>query len=369
LTGANTTIEQITSLDRIIIYGAGIMGKALKLCLEAKPFAKKVHVFIVKDIRSNPGYIEGTNVIEIGDAVKYKKDTIIIALNENNMPEAVKDLKVSGFDNLLMLNAAGDEWMSIKRCYFLYNQDKCYIPFKVLPDAKNGSSNNANVSVYVVKSIYDKKINHDFPLREYEQEIQVGSALTDRRICALTDDCGENISHKNRQYCELTALYWVWKNCNNDYIGISHYRRRFDIESETMRYIQEANADIVVTVPVINTEGIGPQYGRTHSIEDWDLLRDEVHNVSPEYDESFEFVERQIYFHAYNMFVMRKDILRCFCEWMFPILFACEKKIGIKENTYQNRYPGFLSERLLNVFLYKHKDKYNIFIANKRYLS
>ena len=42
--------------------------------------------------------------------------------------------------------------------------------------------------------------------------IQVGSILTQERFSGmLMDDTGENISERNRSYCELTALYWAWK--------------------------------------------------------------------------------------------------------------------------------------------------------------
>ena len=43
----------------------------------------------------------------------------------------------------------------------------------------------------------------------------------------IGDNTGDNISEKNPNYCELTGLYWAWKNLDCEYIGLCHYRRYF----------------------------------------------------------------------------------------------------------------------------------------------
>lgn len=55
--------------------------------------------------------------------------------------------------------------------------------------------------------------------------IQCGSAIDPRIEGVVHDDDGENISAKNREYCELTAHYYAWKNIEADYYGFCHYRR------------------------------------------------------------------------------------------------------------------------------------------------
>ena len=56
--------------------------------------------------------------------------------------------------------------------------------------------------------------------------VQMGHAIHPD-IGYTGDDTGENISDRNWNFCELTGLYWAWKNIEADYIGLVHYRRYF----------------------------------------------------------------------------------------------------------------------------------------------
>ena len=64
------------------------------------------------------------------------------------------------------------------------------------------------------------------PEDELYLPVQVGSEGKED-IGFEKDNTGDNISGKNPFFCELTGLYWAWKNLKCDYIGLVHYRRYF----------------------------------------------------------------------------------------------------------------------------------------------
>ena len=58
--------------------------------------------------------------------------------------------------------------------------------------------------------------------------MQVGASVAKVQLNMVKDNVGENISELNPYYCELTALYSLWRNYSDvEYYGLCHYRRFF----------------------------------------------------------------------------------------------------------------------------------------------
>lgn len=77
-----------------------------------------------------------------------------------------------------------------------------------------------------IKVIVAAHKKYQMPKDELYLPLQVGSALHDS-IGYARDNDGDNISDKNPNFCELTGLYWAWKNLDADAVGLVHYRRHF----------------------------------------------------------------------------------------------------------------------------------------------
>lgn len=185
------------------------------------------------------------------------------------------------------------------------------------------------------------------------------------------DNEGENISSKNKAFCELTGLYWAWKNLDADYVGLAHYRRHFrgakksDNVFERILTKQEAlnllsRTDILVTKKRnYYIENIYDHYAHTLYVETLDKAKEVIDRKYPEYSASFDKCMKHTHMHAFNMFVMKKEKLDAYCEWLFDILFEVEEELKDKEyDAFHARYPGRVSELLLDVWMEKNRYTY-----------
>jgi len=209
------------------------------------------------------------------------------------------------------------------------------------------------------------------------------------------DDVGYNIAEFNSHFCELTALYWIWKNFKqneDDFVGIVHYRRYlildqkrkiFDrLKNKLLYYIFSKNKyqqiklnerlkdksfefgineilvdkKFILAIPnqiIINDKiyTVKEQYLLEHIESDWYVLENSLKSLYPEYSKIFDEFAKETYMSIGNVFICKRCILDVYCVWLFPLLFDVKAKISISENQYQARVLGFMAERLLNIYI------------------
>ena len=152
------------------------------------------------------------------------------------------------------------------------------------------------------------------------------------------DDEGDNISEKNPNYCELTGLYWAWKNLNADYIGLAHYRRHFSNRKLSknkkekvisQKELEEKLKETDILLPKPRNYWIETnysQYAHAHHAIDLDKTREILAEKYPDYTKAWDSSMKKTRGHRFNMFVMKKDKFEAYCTWLFDILFELEKK-------------------------------------------
>lgn len=208
------------------------------------------------------------------------------------------------------------------------------------------------------------------PTEEMFLPIHVGAKGKDD-IGYTRDDSGDNISEMNPKCCELTGMYWMWKNVEADYYGLVHYRRYFSngkknkdpfeniIEKDELEKLLKKYKVVLPKKRKYYIESLYSHYGNTHYAEHLDVTRDILMEMCPEYVEKYDKVMKRTYAHMFNMFVMKKDVFRRYCEWLFPILFELDRRIDASQyDAFQKRYLGRVSELLLDVWIEKNKLAY-----------
>lgn len=179
----------------------------------------------------------------------------------------------------------------------------------------------------------------------------------------ITDRTGDNISSKNKNYCELTAVYWIWKNdAQSDYVSIEHYRRFFMSErslsvaksEKISAYLDEYDAVASRFYTVVPT--IRKRYYKGHYGCDLEAAEKSIKNHFPEYIDTFNKVVDGDQASMFNMIALSKENFDKYCEWLFTILSGVEAEVDLTErDSYQQRAYGFLSERLMNVWIAQNK--------------
>lgn len=211
----------------------------------------------------------------------------------------------------------------------------------------------------------------DYEKNEIYEALLNGSALLNEDFGYTRDDTGDNISRLNPFYAELTGQYWAWKNSKEDIIGFCHYRRYF-VNGISMKKLNQNDItkilneyDIILPqkryLDKTNLEEINSSHerlGLCQTVEDYELLREIIEEKTPEYLDYYDEVMNDKEIYWFNMYISKKELIDDYFEWIFPILEEFRKRTDFSKYEDGNtRVLGYLSERLINVYVKKNNLK------------
>lgn len=253
--------------------------------------------------------------------------------------------------------------------------------------------------------------------------IQVGRSLAESALPPpwIGDNTGDHISAKNKQYCELTALYWAWKNLKDcDFIGLCHYRRylfpvrsnlynrvrrllrRFawmvacllpqrigrecayypmDVVSiaEVQRRSNEiadalgrlcARHDILLAAPIRYAKySVRDAYMLWCICDDLEIALNCLLARYPDYRDAVIKVFSGNAASMHHLALMRRPVLNEYCQWLFPLLGEIEKSIRISQYPQQQRVFGLLAERFLNVWVERNRSRFSVKYVNYAFVE
>ncbi len=240
-------------------------------------------------------------------------------------------------------------------------------------------------------SVFHKPFHQ--PHAAYVTPIHAGKALSDQDLNMLGDDTGDNISTLNNTFCELTVLYWIWKNAarDADFVGLCHYRRYFTVKPKlnavkpariisleptaenidaVLTYTLEQNiiselasTDVLVQQPMLihrNKQGsfnLEQHYKMDHIANDWNVLMQTIRDLYPDYGKTLPTFNQSVKMSFFNMMIAPWRVWDSYLHWLFTILFELKNRIIVSENVYQARVFGFMSERLMNLYIMHNQLK------------
>lgn len=196
--------------------------------------------------------------------------------------------------------------------------------------------------------------------------VEVGAANRSQHFFPNRDDLGkDNISAKNKNYCELTGIYWAYKNLEYDVLGLVHYRRyfrkrNFFVSKKLKNVISQkeiekklAKADFILPKKRhYYIESNYSHYVHAHKAEPLDKTREIIQKDYPSYLAAFDHRRKKRSGHYFNRFIGRKEVVKGYLDWVFDILFKLEMQIDVSSySDYDQRVFGFISERLLDVYI------------------
>lgn len=353
---------------KLAIYGAQGYALGVYKAIQTLYPKRRISCFLVTNMDGNPSVLGGIPVKELIVFAKETSDEekwdmeVLIATPEMVQPDIEEVLENYGFRCYRRLTYK----RRVELMQIYHARIGRFLPLAALPVGYHVPF----IRMYQAKSGMDKPLRENGFLPPYLFPIQVGAAGNLVHADILTDNTGENISEKNGNYCELTALYWIWKNklspngsAYNEagqYFGLCQYRRGFELGNDDLLKLVDNSVDAVLPYPLPYEPDINAHHERYIKEKDWKAVLQAIEELQPEYAAVFPEILGQQYLYNYNLILAKKNVLREYCEWLFPIFFRTEELSIPKGSMRNDRYIGYLGETLETLYFMKNADKLNI---------
>ena len=218
----------------------------------------------------------------------------------------------------------------------------------------------------------------------------------------IGDDTGDNISHLNREFCELTSMYWAWKNYdklgNPDYIGFMSYRRflifnEFEFDKHEQNKVEKAYKEVWTNsienfiekyglnletinkyikkydlilpmkseLKLVNTNSVREDYAKNIegvNVEDYDKMVKFICKNYPDYKDYILEQRDSSRRYFYQMFIVRRDLFFDYCNFLFWVLGKLDKVIDTSKYSINGkRTLAYLGEALFDCYMRKLIDE------------
>ena len=173
------------------------------------------------------------------------------------------------------------------------------------------------------------------------------------------DDTQNNISFLNQWLGDLTGLYWIWKNTNDEFVGTNQYRRFYD-DKILSTIVMDPNT-LYISAPVSfgNTSAY-EQMVMHHTEAGFNVLKvAALSNRVSIKPNMVDDIKKITYLSPCNMFFAHRDLFSKLCQILFEIIFelyeGSKYALPWVQPNGQTRMLAFLAERMLNM-IYLNKD-------------
>ena len=325
--------DEVKKYDSYVIYGAQVIAVGAREAIAHLTGKQPASFAVGKPAgktwfpTGNPEEIDGIPVVPI-DTIST--DTfIVLGITELIQQEVVPYLDAHGYKNYYPLTQH-EEHLLMSEYY------KSVGLFPVVSDAAEAAdaacesdtddataakklnqrfSQNIDFTMYEVRNDKDKPLSYHPEMYSYEIPIQAGAAIAEKSIADVKDNTGINISEKNRMYCEMSAVYWIWKNTNHDWIGIEHYRRHLLVKPEMLG----DDIDAIMPLPYICYPHEMAQFLRFTTENVKDAMFRALEALHPEEFEDYKKILYGKYQYTYDLVCARKSVFDDYCAWFFEI--------------------------------------------------